>query len=151
MATTHVSAYIHMTFWKKKESPQIRNNDKAELFRYIGGIIKNIRGVPVIINGTKDHLHILSTLPKTVSLATFAEEVKKSTSKWIKQKDSAYYKGFYWQAGYGVFTVDSRKKERLVEYIRNQEAHHEKITYREEFEWLLEIYGIEYNQDYLCE
>lgn len=151
MGNSYVSAYIHLTFWKKRSAPFIAPSDKPDLCSYIGGIIKKIGGLPIAINGTSGHLHVLSTLPKTVSISDFVEKVKANSSKWMKQKDAIRYQNFYWQVGYGLFTVDVRRIDGLIEYIKNQEIHHQKITYKEEFETLLKRFKVDYKTEFLCD
>jgi putative transposase len=151
MANAYVSAYIHLTFWKKRSAPWIDAVDKPELCRYIGGIIRKLGGIPIIINGTSGHLHVLSTLPKTMSISGFVEKVKANSSKWMKERNAVRYANFYWQVGYGAFTVDRRRMEGLITYIENQEIHHRKVSHRDEFEAFLRQFNVDFNSDYLCE
>jgi REP element-mobilizing transposase RayT len=119
-----------------------------DLYSYIGGILRNINSISIQIGGTSDHIHILCTLPKTMALADLMEEVKKSSSKWIKTKGENY-KTFYWQDGYGGFTVGWSQVEEVKRYIMNQEQHHNKVNFDDEYRELLRENGIDFDEKYL--
>jgi putative transposase len=102
----------------------------------------------VTIRGIPDHIHILCTLPKTMAPADLVEEIKKSSSKWIKTKGD-HYKNFYWQDGYGGFSVSNSGVEKVKGYILNQKKHHEKVSFIDEYKTLLEAYGIPFEDRYL--
>ena len=114
----------------------------------MGDTIKRIGGIPFLINGTKDHIHVFTTLPKTISLAKFIEEIKRNSSRWIKSKGTGY-QNFAWQNGYGAFSVSSSKKGIVIKYIANQKEHHKKQTFKEELLAFLNEYEIDYNEKYL--
>jgi putative transposase len=102
------------------------------LFRYIWGIVRNREGPRYRINGVDDHRHILTSVHPTVSLAEFVKDIKTGSARWIKQ--NRVFKGFsHWQEGYGAFTCSRRDATGLIEYIKGQEEHHRKITFREEY------------------
>jgi REP element-mobilizing transposase RayT len=126
----------------------ITDSEADILYSYIGGILRNIRSIPIRIGGTSDHVHILCTLPKTLSLADLMEEVKRSSSKWIKTQNDNF-KNFYWQDGYGGFTVGWSQIETVKRYIQNQEKHHMKENFDEEYRKLLKENGIEFDERYL--
>ena len=105
-------------------------------------------GLPFLINGTADHVHILSTLPRTVTLAKYIEEIKRPSSRWIKTKGGMYSK-FAWQNGYGAFSVSSSKVDAVKRYIAGQKEHHREVTFIEEFLEFLQKYNIEYDERYL--
>ncbi len=95
--------YIHIIFHVRYDDVLIRENEESELYKYIGGIIKESGSVPLAINGTKDHMHILCKMSKNIALSKLVENIKRNSSRWIKSKDN-YYKSFAWQGGYaGVF------------------------------------------------
>jgi len=96
--------YIHIIFHIQSNSCQIRNQDKVELFAYMGSIIKDNESIPILINGVEDHLHILCVMSKNIALAKLVEEIKRHSSRWIKTKDK-HYAQFGWQGGYGGFSV----------------------------------------------
>jgi putative transposase len=126
----------------------IREDIENELFSYLGGILKNYKSIPLQIGGTSDHIHILCTLPKTMTLADLAEAVKKSSSKWIKTK-GVHYRNFYWQDGYGGFSVSKSGVDAVRLYILHQKKHHEKVSFMYEYKNFLEEYGISYEERYL--
>ena len=148
MSQSYVQLYVHMVFHTKYNVNSIKEDIEAELYSYFGGILKNCKSLPIQIGGTSNHIHILCTLPKTMSIAELAEEVKKSSSKWIKTKGPSY-KNFYWQDGYSGFSVSSSGVSNVKSYILNQKKHHEKISYLNEYKTLLEEYGIIYDERYL--
>jgi len=139
---------VHIIFSTKNRHNFISKEIKDELCRYISGILKNIKSEPVMINGVSDHIHILCTLPRTITQAGLLEEIKKSSSKWIKTKYRSFEK-FAWQSGYGIFSVSSSLIKNVVTYIKNQEEHHKKVTFQEEFILFLKKYNIEYDERYL--
>ncbi len=140
--------YVHIVFSTKYRYPFIKPEIEPELFAYIGGDIKRMKGIPLLINGAPDHIHILSTLPKTVSLSKFVEEIKKNSSRWIKTKGKDYA-CFYWQVGYGAFSVSQSKKSVVFNYIARQKTHHKIQSYQDELLLFLIKYRIEYDTRYL--
>jgi putative transposase len=148
MSQSFVKFYSHIVFHTKNNKKTIGEEVKNELYSYMGGILKNIRSIPIMIGGTSDHVHILCTLPKLMNIPDLVEEVKKCSSKWIKSKGKKY-ETFYWQDGYGAFSVSSFHVNVIKNYIANQERHHRKISFLKEYKKLLEEYGIEYEDRYL--
>ena len=148
MPQSFVQIYIHMVFHTKNNRPLIKEETETELYSYIGGILKNCRSIPIKIGGTSDHIHILCTLPRTLAPADLMEEVKKSSSKWIKTKDKNY-SSFYWQDGYGGFSVSRYAVDIVSAYISNQKSHHQKQNSVEEYRQLLDENGVEYDEKYL--
>ncbi len=148
MAQSLAKVYVHTVFSTKKRYPFIKPEIENELYSYIGGIITNLGGIPFQINGIPDHIHVFSTLPKTVSIAKFLEEIKRSSSKWIKTKGEEYKK-FAWQNGYAAFSVSSSVKSKVEQYIANQKQHHQQLTFKEELIQFLKKYDVDYNKEYL--
>jgi putative transposase len=140
--------YSHITFCTKNRYPFIDEGIQDELFQYIGGICKNMDFKPVIIGGYKDHIHILCVLSRKTALMKFIEEVKSHSSKWIKTK-STKYESFYWQKGYGSFSVNPSEIGIVEQYIKNQEEHHKTKTFQQEYLAFLKKYAIEYDEKYL--
>lgn len=145
MASTLVKINIHLVFHVKSTGIRIREEDLERLFSYLGGIIRSIGGSPVQVGGMPDHIHILSSLPKTLSLADFVRTIKADSSKWIKTLDD-YYQSFAWQEGYGAFSVSASQMKNTISYIMGQAEHHKKRTFIEEYKLFLEAYGIEYDE-----
>ena len=140
--------YLHIVFSTKERVDLITADIEQELYSYMGGTIKGLGGIPIRINGMPNHVHILCTLPRTVSVARYLEEIKRSSSKWIKTKDSRF-NSFAWQGGYGVFSVSESQTSKVASYIDNQKEHHKKSTFKEEFKAFLDLYEIDYDQNYL--
>lgn len=148
MAQSLAQLYAHIVFSTKDHHPFIQPSVEKELFSYMGKVIKHMKGYPFLINGTSNHIHIFTNLPRTISLSKFLEEIKKTSSKWIKTKGSQYQK-FAWQNGYAGFSVSSSNKDRVIKYIANQKEHHRKQSFKEELLAFLKEYGIEYDERYL--
>ena len=140
--------YVHIIFHIKSPSTKIRKEEKSELYSYIGSIIKDNESIPIMINGVEDHVHILCVMSKNIALAKIVEEIKRHSSRWIKTKGS-HYKKFAWQGGYGGFSVSQSLHDKTKQYIQNQEKHHQKISFMEEYLLFLKKYGMDYNEKYL--
>lgn len=148
MAQSYAQVYLHAVFSTKKRIPCLTSAIREELFPYMATVVKNLGCHPVQVGGTEDHVHILSTLARTITIADFFEEVKKPTSKWLKTKGAALGK-FYWQAGCGAFSVSASQTERVRRYILGQEEHHRTVTFKEEFLELLKKHEVSYKEEYL--
>jgi putative transposase len=148
MSQSFVQIYVHIVFHTKNNKQLIKPEIEIELYSYLGGILKNYKSNPIQIGGTSDHIHILCSLPKTMAPADLVEEVKKNSSKWIKTK-GAHYHDFYWQDGYGGFSVSSSGIETVKKYILTQKEHHKKLSVIDEYKNLLNEYGISYEDRYL--
>ncbi|MBQ6726398.1 MAG: transposase [Bacteroidales bacterium] len=148
MAQSLAQVYIHLVFHTKYSSVTIREEDLPKLFAYIDGIVVNQNAMVIQIGGVPNHIHILCTLPRIVSMANFVEEIKKCSSRWIKTLDS-YYSKFAWQGGYGIFSVSASQVQKVKDYVTNQKEHHRKKTFQEEYEAFLKAYNIEYNPEYV--
>lgn len=148
MPQSLVKNYIHVVFSTKNRQPFIDESIEQELFNYLGGICKNMECWPVKIGGHLDHVHILCALSKKVTLIKLLEEIKKNSSKWIKTKGDAY-KNFYWQSGYGAFSVNPAQVDIVAQYIENQKEHHAKKTFQKEYLSILSKYKIEYDPQFI--
>ncbi len=148
MAQSLAQVYIHLVFHTKYSSVTIREEDLPKLFAYIDGIVVNQNAMVIQIGGVPNHIHILCTLPRIVSMANFVEEIKKCSSRWIKTLDY-YYSKFAWQGGYGIFSVSASQVQKVKDYVTNQKEHHRKKTFQEEYEAFLKAYNIEYNPEYV--
>ncbi|MDZ7717949.1 MAG: IS200/IS605 family transposase [Balneolaceae bacterium] len=139
--------YVHLTFSTKGRQPFIYEGVKENLHSYMAGIFKKIDSPALIINSVPDHVHALFRLSKNVALAKIVEEVKKGSSKWLKEHTGN--RSFYWQTGYGAFSVSSSKVPAMKRYIAQQEEHHKKMSYREEIERFMKEYDVvEYDPVY---
>lgn len=139
---------VHVIFTTKQRKPLIPHSIQKELYRYMAAIVKDCDCSPIIIGGTKDHVHILCKLSKSRSISSVIEDIKKKSSKWIKTKGEDY-KDFFWKNGYGAFSIGKSQINALTRYIENQEEHHRKKSFKEELLEILNRYGIEYEERYL--
>jgi REP element-mobilizing transposase RayT len=130
--------FIHLVFGTKNRKPLLANSVREELHAYIAGILKELKSPALKINSVEDHIHILFLLSKNYALFKVVEEVKKSSSKWIKTKGIS---NFAWQIGYGAFSVSSSKLDAVKKYIDNQEEHHKKRSFVKEVELFMKEYG----------
>ncbi|TLX75294.1 transposase [Labilibacter sediminis] len=141
--------YIHIIFHVKDQSnTYIRNSDKDILYSYIGSIIKDNDSIPLIINGVEDHIHVFCIMSKNIALAAFIKEIKRHSSRWLKNLDN-YYKAFKWQGGYGGFSVSPSLYDKTFSYIKHQQKHHTTMSFKDEYLLFLKEYGVEYNEEYL--
>ena len=148
MSQSLAKNYIHLIFATKYRENIIKQTDLSELYAYITGILNHIDCPMICIGGTTNHVHVLCVLNKNMALSKMVEEVKRSSSKWIKSKDP-FYRQFGWQNGYGAFSVSQSKVEIVVKYIQNQEEHHKKRLFVDELKMFLREYGVEYKEEYL--
>ncbi len=126
----------------------ISDEIKEELFNYLGGVCKNLECNPIQVGGYRDHIHILCLLSKKITLVKLLEEVKSASSKWIKTKGEKF-SDFYWQSGYGAFSVNPTEIEVVTNYIRNQEEQHKVKSFQDEYRAFLKKYDVQYNEDYV--
>jgi putative transposase len=148
MGQSLVKQYTHIIFSTKHQQPLIIDSIEEELYKYIGGICKNLDCNPVIIGGYKNHVHILCLLSKKIALMKLLETVKTNSSKWVKTLDNRL-SNFYWQNGYGAFSIDPRQTDKTEIYIKNQREHHRVKTFQEEYLAILKEYNMEYDERYL--
>jgi len=145
--STFTQIYYHITFSTKNRRPCLNMNNRADLFKYISGVLMNKKCHLYRINGVEDHLHIFTHLNPSVALADLIKDIKLSSSDWIKtQKIFPRFPG--WQKGYGAFTAAERDKERIIAYVMNQEIHHRKKSFKEELRELLIDAGIQFNDKF---
>ena len=147
MGQSLVKNYIHLTFSTKHREPLINKILQPELYSYIGGICNKLECYPVKIGGHLDHAHILCMLSKKIALVKLLEEIKSHSSKWVKTKGDNL-KNFYWQDGYGAFSVNPTEIMVVSDYISNQETHHEKKSFQDEYRAFLKKYNVEYDERY---
>ena len=148
MAQSLAKNILHLTFSTKLRRPLISPDIREELARYLVGVVKGLECPALEVNCVADHAHILFCLSKNIALAEAVEKSKKASSKWIKTASPAF-KDFYWQAGYGAFSVSQSSVSAVRRYIVNQQENHRKMTFQEELIALLKKHQIEYDQRYL--
>ncbi len=149
MPQSLVQIYVHIVFSTKLRRPFLRQKDMRDrMHAYLAGICKNLQCTALIIGGVEDHAHLLCRFGKTIALADVIRDVKRDSSKWVKQewKDLA---DFHWQLGYGAFSVSPGHVEVLKGYIANQEEHHRAETFQDEFRRLCKKYGLEIDERYV--
>ena len=146
--STYTQILYQIVFSTRNREPRLLPENRPELFKYISGVIKNNKSHLYRINGVEDHLHIVTHLHPTIALSDFVKDIKVASS--IKIKETGWFKNFSsWQEGYGAFTYSIKEKDRLIEYVKNQEEHHKKISFRDEFIDLLHEHSIEFDEKYL--
>jgi len=148
MAQSLSKLFVHLIFHIKNGSVEIDKTVSNELYAYMGATIKDNESIPILINGTSNHVHILCVMSKNIALSKLVEEVKRHSSRWIKTKGEQY-KQFAWQGGYGAFSVSSSLHDKTKRYIENQEIHHKKMTFENEYILFMKKYGINYDERYL--
>ena len=150
MAHTFTNLLTHIIFSTKDRMPLLEPDLKVRLFPYLGGIFRELDAKPILINGPTDHVHILAVLPAKVAPAEILNKVKSNSSGWI-HKTFPGRRNFSWQVGYGAFGVSPSQRQAVIEYISNQEEHHRKVSFKEEFVAFLEKHEIAYDEKYLWE
>lgn len=148
MANTYSQIYIHITFSVKGFRPLLSKDWRDEVFKYICGIASNKKQIAIMVNGVEDHIHILLCIKPSVDLSAVVRDIKANSSRFINEK--AWVKGkFEWQEGFGAFSVGHSQVNTVVNYIRNQEEHHRKKTFRDEYLNLLKENEVEYKEEYV--
>ncbi len=148
MAQSLSQILLHIVFSTKNRRPCLPPAIHAQLYPYMASVLSALECPAVEVGGTSDHIHLLCSLSRILSVAELVENVKKPASKWLKSKGTDYGK-FQWQSGYAAFSVSPSLSPRLVKYIRAQEAHHQKVSFKDEFRKLLERHSISYDEKYL--
>jgi putative transposase len=145
---SYVSSYFHSVFSTKERAQLITPAFSKRLWPFLGGIARQNDMQAVEIGGVSDHVHILLSLPPTVSIAKAMQLIKGGSSKWVHETFPEL-RLFRWQEKYGAFSVSVSQLDKIREYIRNQEKHHRKMTFQEELLALLKKHGLEYDERYL--
>jgi len=140
--------YVHITFSTKQRYPFIDDTIKQPLWAFMSGICKTLECHAIRVGGYNDHIHICCLLSKKVSQISLLQEVKRKSSQWMKNQGERY-RDFYWQDGYGIFSVNPSEIEKVVDYIDRQGEHHKKRTFQEELLAFLKKYKVEYDERYL--
>ena len=148
MGQSLVKNYIHIVFSTKLRKPFIDETIENELFAYLGGVCNKLDCTVLKVGGYLNHVHILCMLSKNITLSKLLQDLKSNSSKWIKTKGENY-QNFFWQDGYGAFSVNPSEVEIVVNYIANQKEHHSKKNFQDEFRAFLEKYEVEYDERYV--
>jgi REP element-mobilizing transposase RayT len=145
---TFTQMYVQLVFAVKNRDAVLTKNFRTRVFEYISGIITNLKHKSIIVNGTSNHVHILIGLNPSVSISDTVHDIKRSSSLFINNEKLCPGK-FSWQEGYGGFTYSRSQIADIYGYIENQESHHKKRTFREEYIDILTTYEIEFDQQFL--
>ena len=138
----------HLTFHTRNSGKVLHNSANEELFKYIWGVMKNKKCKLFRINGIEDHIHIVCDLHPSVALANLIKDIKVSSSIWIKEK-GIYPLFTNWAESYGAFTLSIREKDTIIKYVMNQQGHHKKENFKEEYIRLLKENGVDFDEKYL--
>ena len=148
MAHTYSNILIHALFSTKDRHPWLTLEIRDEAFCHLGGTINELGGQSLLVNGPRDHAHMLFVQPRTLSIADLMAKVKANSSGWVKDR-WPNLRRFGWQTGYAAFSVSKSHVEQVKRYIRNQEEHHRKISFIEEVVAFLDKHGVEYDPRYV--
>jgi len=145
---TYTQIIYHIVFATKNRERVLDKPCREDLFRYVWGIVKNHDCQLFRLNGVEDHVHILTSLHPTVAMADLVKAVKTGSAKWIKE-NGVFPQFSHWQEGYGAFTHSVREKDVLIEYTKNQEEHHRRVDFSDEYRKLLREADVEFDEKYL--
>jgi putative transposase len=148
MSQPLVKNYTHIVFSTKNRRPLIHPPLENELHKYLGGICANLEFQPICVGGHVDHVHIICMLSKKIGVMKLIQEVKTSSSKWMKEKDSRL-SDFYWQGSYASISVDEHRIDALKIYVQNQQEHHKVKTFQEEYRGFLREANIDFDERYM--
>jgi putative transposase len=146
MSHTAGNILLHFIFSTEQRKPLIATEFRGDLFAYIGGIVREVHGIALIVNGVPDHVHMLVRVRPAHSAAEIVCKVKANSSRWVREKYSA---AFGWQTGYGVFSVSESNAAEVTEYIAAQEEHHRTRSFQEEYVAFLKKNHVEYDPRYI--
>ena len=150
MANAYTQLNVQAIFAVKGRENVLTSDFRLQVFEYMTGILRNINQCPLAVNGYKNHVHIFFELHPTTNLSDIMEIIKSNSSKWINLNH--FVKGhFEWQRGYSAFTYSRSQRDRVIQYIVNQENHHKGQTFREEYMELLRNSEMEYDERYIFE
>lgn len=148
MANTFTQIYLHLVFAVQNRISLIQPSWKNELYKYLTGIVQNNGHKLIAINGMPNHLHIAMGYKPHQLIPDLLQDIKGNSSKWINERN--FVKGkFIWQAGYGAFSFSNSQIDRVVKYINNQETHHKKLSFREEYIQILKKYDVPFDEKYI--
>ncbi len=148
MANTYTQLYVHYVFAVQNRLNLISKNWQADLYKYMSGIVEKQGHKMYIINGMPDHVHILISMDPRQAPSDLMYHIKRSSSLWINENKLSMGK-FSWQEGFGAFSLGKPQLSSLIKYIENQQEHHKKSTFREEYLQFLKEYEVEYDERYI--
>jgi putative transposase len=145
MPHSYAQNHIHLVFSTKNRAKSLARKLLPRLWAYTAAVCKNHGLLTFAVGGMEDHMHLLLRLPPTMTLSNAVALVKSNSSKWIRERE----RRFAWQEGYGAFSVSSSNVATVIRYIDNQEAHHRRLSFEDEFIALLKKHGIAYDPKYV--
>ena len=149
MAQSLARLWTHLIFSTKNRFPFLTDKVlRTEMHTYLAQVLRNHDCETLIVGGVEDHTHSLFALSRTLPIASVVKEVKRTSSNWIKETSPKLSK-FYWQGGYAAFSVSQSNLAEVVRYIENQEEHHKRVTFQDEYRAFLEAYGVDYDERYV--
>jgi putative transposase len=146
MSHTSGNILLHFIFSTAQRRPLIKPEFRDDLFAYLGGIVREMHGTALTINGEPDHVHMLTRVRPAHSAAEIMRVLKTNSSRWVREKHCPH---FAWQTGYGVFSVSESNVVAVTEYIAGQHEHHKRHSFQEEFVALLKKNHVEYDPKYI--
>ena len=150
MGHTYSKLMVHVVFSTKDRAPTLDSELKPRLFAYMGGIVRELGGTALLINGPADHVHILMLFPAKIALSEMMGKLKANSSGWVHREFPAK-RAFAWQTGFAAFSVSVSQKLAVLDYIAGQEEHHRKLSFKEEFIAFLQKHEVEYDEGYIWE
>ncbi|MBA2736137.1 MAG: IS200/IS605 family transposase [Pyrinomonadaceae bacterium] len=148
MPQSLVKLLVHVVFSTKNRADLITPEIEDGLFGYLHGIVENNKSKLILANGTANHVHLLISLGKVISISELVGDIKRDSSVWIKTQDSQF-KSFHWQEGYGAFSVGQSQVDEVMKYIANQKEHHKKKNFEDEMRGFYRKYEIDFDERYV--
>lgn len=148
MSQSLAKMHVHLVFSTKGRAPLIDDAVREPLHRYMAVVLRNLDCPALIINSVEDHAHVLFELARTVALSQMVEDVKKSSSRWIKTQGDRYA-SFAWQGGYSAFAVSASNVDRVRAYVANQREHHRVRSFQDELRRFFDRHGVQFDERYV--
>ncbi len=149
MPQSLATVYLHLVFSTKERRPWLHDEAvRASLHEYLGGISKRLECAPILIGGVEDHVHILARFGRTISIADWVKEIKRSSNLWL-QEHGTNWRDFQWQGGYAVFSVSQSSLSRVRDYVARQEEHHRKLSFQDELRAMFRKHEMDFDERYV--
>ncbi len=149
MPQSLAQVYLHLIWSTKNRIPFLKDEQlRTEMHSYLAGACKSMNSPPLKVGGVDDHVHVACRLSRKIAISDLARGLKRESSKWIKKRDTSLA-NFFWQEGYGAFSVSPAHVEALQQYITKQAEHHRREDFKEEFRRLLQKYEVEFDEKYI--
>ena len=140
---------VHLVFSTKDRAPLIQPEMRPRLHAYLAEVARSLGCVAYRVGGVADHVHLALTLPRTLTQSDLVKELKTTSNHWLEKQDRTVYSDFGWQRGFGIFSIGKSQLPDLTRYIEDQESHHAKRSFQDEFRAMLEKYGVDYDEAYV--